>query len=426
MRVRQVPCPQAPITHKWSIDTPALAKLRRILGTPRSARLLVDSPAANRFPPGYELVLTGCFQLRLQGGATNAEHAGGAAGTTSVPGVLNARPERHTRESVDHKKMSFRCWLVPGSDWWIPGPRPFCPRAAAPEFSICITSPNRPRAEPQAHPITQKHLCNNMAVSHSIGANYPPGTGELLSDHLCEWPTQRGPFKDVPSDRNQRGTGDHKREKWFDRTPDEHELMSLGGELTSRANQRKLKLSERTIYQKIREYDLLDKKKTVTALKAGEDRAILLGLTMILFSAMMYFVLGVTVMRSYSDSCGSDCRRASRYPCLQVFVSINASGRVARLSHNEETQETSSEAAVQAIVANVSERLTMRRQVPCHHDPGGGQEVVLLTRLYGRGNVMRSLLWPSCTLLGGALIILLVKLTQYLSALCEQISKVKR
>ncbi|XP_029105182.1 calcium-activated potassium channel subunit beta-2-like isoform X2 [Scleropages formosus] len=217
----------------------------------------------------------------------------------------------------------------------------------------------------------------------------------------------------------------------------------------------------RTIYQKIREYDLLDKKKTVTALKAGEDRAILLGLTMILFSAMMYFVLGVTVMRSYSDSvwteettctvlnstvvaevnctysCGSDCRRASRYPCLQVFVSINASGRVARLSHNEETQETSSEcfyvpecrrdqAAVQAIVANVSERLTMRRQVPCHHDPGGGQEVVLLTRLYGRGNVMRSLLWPSCTLLGGALIILLVKLTQYLSALCEQISKVKR
>uniref|UniRef100_A0A8B9HDF0 Uncharacterized protein n=1 Tax=Astyanax mexicanus TaxID=7994 RepID=A0A8B9HDF0_ASTMX len=45
------------------------------------------------------------------------------------------------------------------------------------------------------------------------------------------------------------------------------------------------------IYYKIREYDILDKRKTVTALKAGEDRAILLGLSMILFSVMMYFVL---------------------------------------------------------------------------------------------------------------------------------------
>lgn len=46
---------------------------------------------------------------------------------------------------------------------------------------------------------------------------------------------------------------------------------------------------------------MLDKRKTVTALKAGEDRAILLGLSMILFSVMMYFVLGITMVRSYSD-----------------------------------------------------------------------------------------------------------------------------
>ncbi|XP_052424440.1 calcium-activated potassium channel subunit beta-2 isoform X2 [Carassius gibelio] len=57
----------------------------------------------------------------------------------------------------------------------------------------------------------------------------------------------------------------------------------------------------RTFYQKIREYDVLEKRRTVTALKAGEDRAILLGLSMILFSAMMYFVLGITMVRSYSD-----------------------------------------------------------------------------------------------------------------------------
>lgn len=39
----------------------------------------------------------------------------------------------------------------------------------------------------------------------------------------------------------------------------------------------------------------------MTALKAGEDRAILLGLSMIFFSIMMYFVLGITMVRSYSD-----------------------------------------------------------------------------------------------------------------------------
>lgn len=57
----------------------------------------------------------------------------------------------------------------------------------------------------------------------------------------------------------------------------------------------------RLIYQKFREVDILDKKKTVTALKPGEDRAILLGLGMILSSVMMYFVLGVTILRSYAD-----------------------------------------------------------------------------------------------------------------------------
>lgn len=57
----------------------------------------------------------------------------------------------------------------------------------------------------------------------------------------------------------------------------------------------------RSIYQKIREYEVLDRRKTVTALRAGEDRAILLGLSMVFLSVMMYFVLGITILRSYSD-----------------------------------------------------------------------------------------------------------------------------
>ncbi|XP_012716348.2 calcium-activated potassium channel subunit beta-2 [Fundulus heteroclitus] len=217
----------------------------------------------------------------------------------------------------------------------------------------------------------------------------------------------------------------------------------------------------RSIYQKFRDVDLLDKKKTVTALKAGEDRALLLGLGMILCSIMMYFVLGITVIRSYADSvwteegtcvvinstitgdmncsysCGSDCWRVSRYPCLQVYVSINSTGRISRLSHNEETQDASSEcvyvprcqkdsAAMHAVIVNISEHLKTNQHVSCYYDPGEQQEAVLLTRLYDHSVVLHSLLWPSCTLTLGALIIVMVKLTQYLSRLCEEIGRIKR
>ncbi|XP_017275668.1 calcium-activated potassium channel subunit beta-2 isoform X2 [Kryptolebias marmoratus] len=212
------------------------------------------------------------------------------------------------------------------------------------------------------------------------------------------------------------------------------------------------------LYQKFREVDLLDKKKTVTALKPGEDRAILLGLGMILASFMVYFVLGITILRSYADSvwmeeglcvvlnstvtgevncsysCGADCWRASRYPCLQVYVSVNNTGR---LAHNEETQDASSEcvyvprcqkdsAAMLSVVMDISERLKVNQQVPCYYDPDEHQGTVLLTRVYDHSVVFHSLLWPSCMLTGGALIIVMVKLTQYLSRLCEEIGKIKR
>uniref|UniRef100_A0A4W2G5H3 Calcium-activated potassium channel subunit beta n=2 Tax=Bos TaxID=9903 RepID=A0A4W2G5H3_BOBOX len=118
---------------------------------------------------------------------------------------------------------------------------------------------------------------------------------------------------------------------------------------------------KRNIYQKIRDHDLLDKRKTVTALKAGEDRAILLGLAMMVCSIMMYFLLGITLLRSYmqsvwteeaqctllnasitetfncSFSCGPDCWKLSQYPCLQVYVNLTSSGEKLLLYHTEET-----------------------------------------------------------------------------------------
>ncbi|XP_062306807.1 calcium-activated potassium channel subunit beta-2 isoform X1 [Osmerus eperlanus] len=217
----------------------------------------------------------------------------------------------------------------------------------------------------------------------------------------------------------------------------------------------------RAVYQSIREYDVLDKRKTVTALRAGEDRAILLGLSMVLMSVMMYFVLGITLVRSYSDSvwteessctvlnstivgdvncsysCGSECWKNSRYPCLQVYVSLNSTGKVLRLAHNEEAQDSNPEcfyvpkcrkdyAAAVAMVTNISERLGRQQTVPCYSDPEQREDSAILTRLYGKLAVFHSLFWPTCTLIGGTAIVAMVKLTQYLSIMCDQASRIGR
>ncbi|XP_048831914.1 calcium-activated potassium channel subunit beta-2-like [Brienomyrus brachyistius] len=216
----------------------------------------------------------------------------------------------------------------------------------------------------------------------------------------------------------------------------------------------------RTIYHKIWEYDTLDKKKTVTALKAGEDRAIFLGLVMILCSIVIYFILGITIVRSYSDSvwteessccvinstiigeinctysCGSDCRKTSKYPCLQVFVSLNASGKTVRLLLNEEMHIMNPDCfyvpkcqkdlvTMHTVIINIIGHLRLHPQFRCYHDPAEHQDSVLLTQLYSRTAVLQSLFWPTIIFFGGTIIIALVKLTQYLSILCEKINKIK-
>ncbi|XP_019898021.1 calcium-activated potassium channel subunit beta-2 isoform X2 [Esox lucius] len=217
----------------------------------------------------------------------------------------------------------------------------------------------------------------------------------------------------------------------------------------------------RSIYRKFRDVDLLDKRKNVSAMKAGEDRAILLGLAMVITSVMMYFVLGITVLRSYADSvwteegvcvvfnstvtadvncsysCGSDCWRGSKYPCLQVYVRVNNTGRVSRLSYDEENWDANSEcflvpkckkdyAATQHMILNISEHLKPQQPFLCYYDPTDQQGSALLTRLYGCGAVLHSLFWPSCVLTGGMAIIFMVKLTQYLSVMSEQGAKINR
>lgn len=83
-------------------------------------------------------------------------------------------------------------------------------------------------------------------------------------------------------------------------------------------------------------------------------------------------------------------------------------------------------AVMHMMIMNISEWLKVNTQVPCYYDPAEQQETVLLTRLYDHGVVFHSLLWPSCMLAGGGVIIMMVKFTQYLSRLCEEIGKIKR
>ncbi|KAI7809295.1 calcium-activated potassium channel subunit beta-2 [Triplophysa rosa] len=217
-------------------------------------------------------------------------------------------------------------------------------------------------------------------------------------------------------------------------------------------------LENRIISRRFWGHELKDKKGRETALKAGEDRAILLGLGMVFSSVMMYFVICITMVRAYTDSvlaeettctvlnssltrdincwysCGSDCLRSSKYPCLQVYVSLNTTSRVGLLSHNEEMLDIQcfyvpkcqkDHTALHSLIQNISEHFKMHQQVTCYHDSSEHQASILLNSLYS-SSVLHSLFWPSCILSGGTLIILMVKLTQYLSIMCEQIDKVPK
>lgn len=217
----------------------------------------------------------------------------------------------------------------------------------------------------------------------------------------------------------------------------------------------------RNFYQKIKDHDLLDKRKTVTALKAGEDRAILLGLTMMVCSIMMYFLLGITLLRSYmqsvwteqtqctllnasitetfncSFSCGPDCWKISQYPCLQVHVNMTFSGQKVLLYHNEETMKVNSECSYiprcgknfedsLSLVNIIMENFRKHQRFSCFYDPEGNQKNVILTKLYSSNVLFHSLFWPTCMMIGGIAIVAMVKLTQYLSLLCERIQRINR
>ncbi|XP_071426352.1 calcium-activated potassium channel subunit beta-1 [Pithys albifrons albifrons] len=193
-------------------------------------------------------------------------------------------------------------------------------------------------------------------------------------------------------------------------------------------------------------------KKLVTAQKRGETRALCLGLGMVACSMMMYFFIGITIVPFYTKSVwttetvckvlkanikdkvlcpeheGSEDEDIFPYPCLQVWVNLTASGQEVMLYHTEDTRERNPKCSyvpeklenskevkerIEAIASNFKKYHT----VPCYYDPGRKETSVILSRLYPLKGLLFAFLWPTLMFTGGCLIIVLVKISQYVSVL---------
>ncbi|KAG9273731.1 calcium-activated potassium channel subunit beta-3-like [Astyanax mexicanus] len=193
-----------------------------------------------------------------------------------------------------------------------------------------------------------------------------------------------------------------------------------------------------------------EKTKTQTPVSTvGEERAFALGFTMIAFSILMYFVVGISVVKPSFQSDWGEATNCSlvqvklpmdlnSFPCLQVFVNITAQEKRARLHYDEVAVNMNPECfytpksqliKIEQVkeVQNIKDFLTniLGQVVTCHPRLGEHPEDVIMKKRYDRHLGQQYLLWPSLMLIGGCLLVGLVKLTQFLARLCTEINKRK-
>ncbi|XP_034961110.1 calcium-activated potassium channel subunit beta-1 [Zootoca vivipara] len=188
-------------------------------------------------------------------------------------------------------------------------------------------------------------------------------------------------------------------------------------------------------------------KKLVTAQKRGETRAFCLGLGMVACSVIMYFFIGITIVPLYNKSVWTNkgvcelenasikeqqqCDSSSdenkfQYPCLDIMVNLTPVGQVVKLYHQEETvfrnpkcsyipPTLKNYTAVQENVEKVRQNFTEAQLFYCYYDPSRQEATVLLNREYLPERLFFTFVWPSLMLIGGVLIIVLVKISQYFS-----------
>ncbi|XP_067309482.1 calcium-activated potassium channel subunit beta-3 [Pseudorasbora parva] len=183
----------------------------------------------------------------------------------------------------------------------------------------------------------------------------------------------------------------------------------------------------------------------------GEDRAILLGYTMMTFSILMYFLVGIAMVKPclHSDwknaaNCSlvqtdlldevMDCRGIVSFKCLRVLVNISSPEKTLRLYYDEEAvksrpkcfytpkcQRNKTEQEVEA--SNIKHVLrTQGENMTCYLSATYPDDAIY-RRKYSIQMAFYYLLWPSLMLFGGILLVGLVKLNQHLAFLCTEISR---
>ncbi|XP_037131824.1 LOW QUALITY PROTEIN: calcium-activated potassium channel subunit beta-3-like [Syngnathus acus] len=186
----------------------------------------------------------------------------------------------------------------------------------------------------------------------------------------------------------------------------------------------------------------------------GEERAILLGFSMMAFSVLMFFVVGITTVKPHvnskweeEDSCvllqteildeWVDCRGVSSMPCLVVTINLTHSNQKAFLHFDEESvlltpkclyvhkckmDQSELEGEVLKVKSNLDSQLGSASS--CLKDRARHPGDVILSRKYTLKRTLYAILWPSLMLAGGALLVVLVKMTQCLAHLSAQICSV--
>ncbi|XP_075457785.1 calcium-activated potassium channel subunit beta-1 isoform X2 [Ascaphus truei] len=199
-------------------------------------------------------------------------------------------------------------------------------------------------------------------------------------------------------------------------------------------------------------------KKLFTAQKRGETRAIYLGIGMIVCSVMMFFLLVINLLPSYKKSVwteksvctlvqasfkdeisctygsNTECEKTSQYPCLEVLVTLNDSENISMLYHTEETPEINSECSyipkceknyteVKIHVDIIVENFKKTHSFGCFYDPEGRQKSIILIRKFAPDVLLSYCVWPASIFTGGIFIVIMVKLSHYLSKVSVQPNK---
>ncbi|XP_051554206.1 calcium-activated potassium channel subunit beta-3 [Myxocyprinus asiaticus] len=184
----------------------------------------------------------------------------------------------------------------------------------------------------------------------------------------------------------------------------------------------------------------------------GEDRAILLGLTMMTFSILMYFLVGIAVVKPCLQSDWEDsncslidayflnetldcCCITTNYSCLHVLVNNMSSEKELQLHYDEavvksnpkcfytpKSQWNKTELEVEA--TDIRDALLRMRgeSMKCYLSAKYPDDA-LLKRKYSVQMALYYLLWPSLMFFCGIMLVGLVKFNQHLAFLCNEISR---